>query len=220
MSMLVRLLIVISATLLFVGSFGQPYVSLKKARKPRSASATATDGEVNQLLQRGHNYFNQNKPHDALNYFRQVIAKSPSNADAHLHVGLCHLRLGDGRQAIKAFEKAEKHDPNHRVAILKQGQLLDDMGRTRQAKQKFERLVEVDPDEPWSYYHLGNYAAESSSVAASQKAHQYYSKCADAFRKSLQEANLAPRQMGFHYEILGKCLMHIKQNEEVLKKLY
>jgi len=199
----------------------QPYISLAKPRRTPVLSE-ATKQQFQSLFDEGRRLLGTNKARQALKRFEDAVALAPTNSDAYANIGLCFLRLGQGEKAIAAFAESEKHNPAQAIALLKQGQLLDDLGRHEDAKAAFERLAVVEPDEPWSFYYLGLYAKTnaSSNELSQSRAVQHFGRCGDLFKKKLQSRaaeQMSAQQRSHFTEIMGKCLIETQQFDKAFE---
>lgn len=176
----------------------------------------------NELFEAGRKQLDSDDPQGALPHFRKAASLAPDNSNAHANVGICLMRLGQTEDAIEAFERSEKQDPRQKVAVLKRAQLLDELGRIDEARQGFKRLMRLDPSDPWSYYHLAEYAAASAADSRERaEAPELYEQCVSRFQAKLQQMTLPAqsKQRGHFLETKGKCLMKLDRVDEALAEL-
>jgi tetratricopeptide (TPR) repeat protein len=209
--------------------WGQPYRKIHVPKKPRqlpwsssekSISDTRTtnlQAEIQYLLHSGTQMFQRNENEAALKEFHKAIKLQPSNSDAYANVGLCLMRLGEETKAIDAFEQSRKYNPKQTLAILKQAQLLENANRMEEARPLFEKLIEVEPSNPWPHFHLGTYM---EMLSQKSRANYHYTRCATLFREKLESPDQAYTPVagkGFFNELMGQCLVKLRRFEEAEK---
>src|SRR4030042_5064113 len=61
--------------------------------------------------QRGEKYFAENKFHEAIIEYQNVVQIEPTDAKARYKLGLAQLKVGQFRQAYQSFSKTAELDP-------------------------------------------------------------------------------------------------------------
>jgi TolB-like protein/Tfp pilus assembly protein PilF len=79
-----------------------------------------------------------------------AIAKnsSPNNVEAIRLAGFIDRRQGNWGNALREFNEAITRDPRNPVSLVSLGSTLAFMRQFQAAKQKFDRLIEILPDQP------------------------------------------------------------------------
>jgi tetratricopeptide (TPR) repeat protein len=71
---------------------------------------------LSQDYQRGEQAFKNENYDEAIDYLTKYLKKSPKNAEAHLKLGLAHLKKGNLREAVDQFKESINRDPENREA--------------------------------------------------------------------------------------------------------
>ncbi len=100
-------------------------------------------------------FFMQGKYEEAIESFKKVVEKFPSNVEGFYNLGLSYLRKGDIDQAIVSFEKVTELKPEGFEAYLALGECYFNKGESEKAMENFSRTIELQPDNPMAYYNLG-----------------------------------------------------------------
>jgi tetratricopeptide (TPR) repeat protein len=102
----------------------------------------------------GNAYHASGDPREALKHLQHAVDLEPGLPGAHYNLGNCHLHLGEVPQAIAAYEKeialGGVRDAGNNLAAL-----LLQIGRAKEAAQRFEEVLRAHPDHPAA---LANYA--------------------------------------------------------------
>src|SRR5690606_24867122 len=78
--------------------------------------------------------------------FREVIALEPTFADAYNQLGIAYYEAGDADRALLVFSTARELDPENPHHHYNAGLLLNELQRHEQAREAFERAVELQPE--------------------------------------------------------------------------
>jgi len=92
---------------------------------------------------------------EAMDCFRRVIALAPTNAVAHLQLGLAFWGRGDGAPAIALAERAARLDPKLAAAHGALGSMLRMTGRNADAVVSLRAAFALNPDDAAACFHLG-----------------------------------------------------------------
>jgi tetratricopeptide (TPR) repeat protein len=93
---------------------------------------------------------------EALQCFTLAAAQFPLSADYQCDAGVVHRFLGQTEEAVLAFEKALKVDPNHPVAWSNLSDTLLRLGRIDEAIAAGQRAVAAKPTLVEGHSNLGN----------------------------------------------------------------
>ncbi len=111
--------------------------------------------------------------HDALTMWRDVTAKRPENARAHVNIGVLLERRGEVDAAIDAYRKALSLKPNYADAHFNMGVALMRQKRTLEAETAFRETLRLVPDDPGAHANLAQLLAgeeDLEGAAASYRA--------------------------------------------------
>jgi tetratricopeptide (TPR) repeat protein len=85
----------------------------------------------------------------AIAEFRRLLEKVPKSGELHLQLGEAYHLKGDLGNAINVAEQAHKLAPNDPEPIMFLGAMLETAGRSAEAKAKYQRVLELRPDNPF-----------------------------------------------------------------------
>jgi superkiller protein 3 len=99
---------------------------------------------------KGQRLASQGRYRPAIGYFAECLKLNPSLKEAHLQIGVLHVRLNEFPQAITAFQKALELDPNYReakhdliAAHHAYAQALDRSGRYAEAVSHLKKAIQL-----------------------------------------------------------------------------
>ncbi|MDC0835584.1 glycosyltransferase 61 family protein [Geitlerinema sp. CS-897] len=92
------------------------------------------------------NYLEQNRPHDALNCFREALNQFGDRAGVHNNLGRTYYALEQFDLAIASYLKAIQLDPNFALAHENLGKAFDRQKQPAAALACFQKASELDPD--------------------------------------------------------------------------
>ncbi len=81
----------------------------------------------------------------AFEFYDEVLEQDYFNAQAHNNVGLIHMALSDNSQAIEAFRRAIRIDPDYDKAHNNLGTALVNDGQDSEAEREFKRALDLNP---------------------------------------------------------------------------
>ena len=74
---------------------------------------------------------------------KTLVAANPKDVFAHYALAMALAGAGQPEEAVTEFETVLSLDPNYSVAYFQMGQALEKLGRLQEARQIYERGVEV-----------------------------------------------------------------------------
>jgi tetratricopeptide (TPR) repeat protein len=77
--------------------------------------------------------------------YLQIIAKNPSDVDAHLQLGIIMAKAGDNKEAMNYFDKVLSLDPKNSVALNNRGDLLMTQESYKEAQKAFLMAAQATP---------------------------------------------------------------------------
>lgn len=141
-----------------------PYLAETLRAKPDNWKALVAMGRIDQELDR---------PRDAVETFRRVLAVRPLYAPAMVSEGESHLKLNDRAAAKALFERALDADPKCADAANQLGLLAAEGNDMRGARQWFERAISARPDHTGAINNLGVLFAKMGQANDSVAAFRY-----------------------------------------------
>ncbi len=107
------------------------------------------------LIERGVDALQHSPNQDALDFFEQATAKSPSLATAWHYLGVARDRQGDAAGALEAWGKALELEPDYPKTHTSLGLMYARAGDLSKAVPEFRHTVSSDPDNAEAHYNLG-----------------------------------------------------------------
>ena len=80
---------------------------------------------------------------DRIEALRKLAAANPKDVFAHYGLAMALAAAGQVEEAVAEFEAALSLDPNYTVAYFQMGQALEKLGRPEEARQTYQRGIEV-----------------------------------------------------------------------------
>jgi tetratricopeptide (TPR) repeat protein len=122
--------------------------------------------------QRGIAYIKTTNFLAAISDLKKVLLLNPSNADAHISMGLIRHYQGDFAAAIKEYNLALKINPNYELAYIKMAITISHSGDRQGAIDACNKLIEINENNSLAYLlrakyycELGNYLQyENNSI--------------------------------------------------------
>ena len=102
--------------------------------------------EIEQMLTRAADLYRAGKAGDAIDLYRQIIAKRSDTEDAYRRLALIFWRNGDAKTAIATLESALRHGVTQSEVRVKLAQYLAESGQPRKAIALLEGQTGNDPD--------------------------------------------------------------------------
>jgi predicted O-linked N-acetylglucosamine transferase (SPINDLY family) len=137
--------------------------------------------------------------------YREILERSPRNADAMNMLGILCAQRGDHGPALQWIENALGVNPRSAPYRFNLGKVLVQLKRAREACEALERAVALDPRYVDAHNELGLARAEAGSLEAAEA----------AFRKAL---SLQPGYWEAHSN-LGLLLQRLGRSEDAVSSL-
>lgn len=96
-----------------------------------------------QAMNAGHNAAWDKEWALAIAAYGQAIQEFPEDAAAHIHLGLALLEIGRLDDALKVYTRANQLSPNDPIPLEKSADVLERMGRMKDAAQQYINVSEV-----------------------------------------------------------------------------
>jgi tetratricopeptide (TPR) repeat protein len=99
--------------------------------------------------------------------YRQVLARAPRHADAHINLGRLLHERGDFGRAEEHYRRALAERPDDPTATFNMGVALEDQGRIPEALECYEQAVTLNPQNADAHYNAARlYEKEGDYGAA------------------------------------------------------
>jgi cytochrome c-type biogenesis protein CcmH/NrfG len=103
--------------------------------------------DINAWVQLGHQYFDADRPRDAIEAYEKALAGDPRNADVWTDLGVMYRRSGDPQKAVEAFDRATRLDATHEISRFNKGIVLfHDLNDEKGALAAWESLLAINPE--------------------------------------------------------------------------
>ena len=102
--------------------------------------------EIEQILERAASAYRQGRAAEAIDLYRDVIARRKDTEDAYRKLALIHWRSGQPRQAVATLEEALKNGVTQSEVRTKLAQYLAESGQPARAIALLEHDAGTDPD--------------------------------------------------------------------------
>ena len=103
--------------------------------------------DVTAWVDLGHQYFDANRPEEAIAAYESALAIEPENANVWTDLGVMYRRSGSPDKAVDAFDQAMTIDPSHEISRFNKGIVLfHDLKDEKNALAAWESLLALNPD--------------------------------------------------------------------------
>lgn len=96
-----------------------------------------------QAMSAGHNAAWDMEWAAAIQAYGHAIQEFPADPEAHLHLGLALLEVGRLNDALKVYSRAHQLAPDDPIPLEKSAEVLERLGRQREAAQQYINVAEV-----------------------------------------------------------------------------
>jgi len=164
------------------------------------------------LVLRAESHADQEKYSEAINEYKQVLAKNPDFPGIHFALGELYYNKVDYPNAEQELRLALREDPNHPKSNYYLADILLKSDRKTEAVPLLEVVVAADPSFTKGYFLLAKCYAEQG-------------KLQDAIKLLTKAAELEPDDKNVHYQ-LAQIYLKLKQPDkaqehmQVFEKLY
>jgi tetratricopeptide (TPR) repeat protein len=112
------------------------------------ATAAPAFGQTNEtdLINKGMDFYNQDKFEEAIQAYDKVIEINPRNAEAYNNKGTALGVLGKYSEALQAFEKAKTINSSYAEAWYNMGVIFDLQGKYYPAIQAYNEATRINPE--------------------------------------------------------------------------
>ena len=91
---------------------------------------------------------------EALQFFKNILQKKPSDLRANFQIGKIYYDLNDIEKSIFFFEKSDQIQPKNPNILFNLALSLQSVGKIKEAEEKYLNLISINPKDVKSYYGL------------------------------------------------------------------
>lgn len=106
-------------------------------------------------LSKANDLYQAKKYAEALKEYQKVLTENQDMHQAYERIGLCHFRLGDLDNAIKAFKMMLEKEPQARNVLLNLSAILLEKGNLEEGMKYFKQLDEKTINDHSLFYNIG-----------------------------------------------------------------
>ena len=99
-------------------------------------------GQTERLLARARDRFTVQDYYGAVYLLEEIVASGRAFADVHHLIGVSLSLLGRPEEALAQFDRALELNPRYLEALIHQGLVLSELGRSREAEESFRRAAD------------------------------------------------------------------------------
>jgi tetratricopeptide (TPR) repeat protein len=99
-------------------------------------------GQTERLLARARDRFTVQDYYGAIYLLEEIVASGRAFADVHHLLGVSLSLLGRPEEALAQFARALELNPRYLEALIHQGLVLNELGRSREAEDSFHRAAD------------------------------------------------------------------------------
>ncbi|MEL6192381.1 MAG: tetratricopeptide repeat protein [Bacteroidota bacterium] len=177
------------------GEFEKATVSYQKATEEDASFTAAYNGWGNALL-------NLDRREEAREKYEKVLELDPTYQWAVYNIGRSY-QGEDDLKAAEYFGKATEIDPTYIEAFNRWGNALLALEKNVEAREKYEKCLELDANYKWAFYNLGRSYQDDDN----EKAAEYFEK-----------ATISDPAYIDAYNIWGNVLLDMEKKDEARNK--
>ena len=127
----------------------------RASRGCRPRGTPCEPGDVRALIGLGITHLHLGKLDAAIADYREIIRRTPDNADAYHNLGVVFREQRRPAEAIAAYREAIRHKPNYAEAHDGVGFNLRALGKPLEAIAEYREAIRLNPDDYKVHYNLG-----------------------------------------------------------------
>ncbi|MAS33159.1 MAG: hypothetical protein CL610_04075 [Anaerolineaceae bacterium] len=162
-----------------------------------------------QAMNAGHNAAWEQKWSEAITAYGHAIQEFPNDPDGHIHLGLSLLKANRLDDALKVYTRAHQLTKSDPIPLEKSAEVLEMMGRLREAAQQYVNVSEVYLGQRDLDKAVGNW---KQATRLSPGFISVHAKLAQAYERMGDK-----RRAIYEYMMLGVNFHRAGENEKAIK---
>lgn len=138
---------------------------------------------------------------------------NPDSADAQFELGNTHVQAGRWSEAVAAYQKAIKLDPNYQTAYANLGVAYYQLGEFDRAASQYKKALELNPDDIEVAYNLGALYLQQALSAGNQYNPEFMKQAITQLESVKQQAP----DLAEPYFSLGVAYSILNQNDQAVE---
>lgn len=98
---------------------------------------------------------------DAANNYKEILKTTTNSPDIWLRLGILQRELEQNDAALASFQQASSADPHNSAPVLNEAMLLEYLGKRKDALTAYNKVLGIDPDNPFAMNNLAFLDAEN-----------------------------------------------------------
>ncbi|PIQ24768.1 hypothetical protein COW36_23645 [bacterium (Candidatus Blackallbacteria) CG17_big_fil_post_rev_8_21_14_2_50_48_46] len=182
-------------------------------------------------IKRGEYFASHRQFKQALADYWEVLKVDPQAGNQYT-LAMRHLRFGNEKEAVKAFERASQIDEDYPDPHFQLGNLMFKNKKMKKAIPSYEKAVELDPNNPLYHVSLGDAQYKEGTAKASKVDLKLVGQAVSHFERAVALGMRQPRvhfNLGTAYLLVGnydgailnlqEALQHELRDEDVYYNL-
>ena len=153
----------------------------------------------------GNSLFSRHQYDRAIWCWQQTRSLTPNHPQINYRIAQAHWAKGNLDKAKQSFLEELRNHPGDIDTLLDMGILLLEMNDIESAQEKFNRILEMDENQPQAHHYLG-------------EIHLHHGRLPQATECFNRTITINPKQSGTHYR-LGECYLKLGQLANARKHL-
>lgn len=159
---------------------------MSKSAAQAAAAATDPNAALREAFQKANQLSQAGKTDEAIAAYQEVLAKSPTIAEAHYNIGFLNTQKKDWPAAEAAYLKALEIKPSYGEAYVGLARVYQDSNQSQKAVELLAKAAAANPTDAKLQFNLGVFYLNSGRSEESQAAF-------------LKAAELDPSNVEVHY---------------------
>jgi tetratricopeptide (TPR) repeat protein len=174
----------------------------------------AVTDDLREELQKGNDFFDQEKYEEAIQSYQTIIAKIPETYILYRNIGNCYFQMENYEMAEEFYLKVLAKEPDDTESILGIGNTYANRGQNEKALEWYNKIDFEKISDAMVLYNIGsNFYTQGQH----QEALKYYRKAVelkDDFQDALYQLGLVNLTLGNNQEAIDVFQEYLKYDSE------